>query len=389
MALAVTACVQTLQFSWRLGCSEEEAAIVFDEGRALAERSEEPAPLATLLAGYGTVRGLAGDLRGWIRYSTESAEAADRTSDPGLRSAVGIGLMVSHNSAGRLREALAFAEQTIARSREDPGLGAEVFGFSPYLFGLWFRGSLLTELGRHEEARGCLDRSAELSRQHGEAENLAWTLGGGCSTLARNTGDRRGAVARAREAVKIAEKIGSHFSRTLAYGALSGALILDGEYSEAAAAAERSLEIARGTRTGLLDEAGALVYLADAHLGLGETDRGCALAEEAAAVARRRGTRVDEARALVTLARGLLQDERAESRGRAEGALSGTLSLIDETGNEALRPFVHLEQSKLARLTGDDATQERELREAHRLFTEMGATGHAERVARELAELEG
>ncbi len=28
--------------------------------------------------------------------------------------------------------------------------------------------------------------------------------------------------------------------------------------------------------------------------------------------------------------------------------------------------------------------QERELREAHRLFTEMGATGHAERVAREL-----
>ena len=37
---------------------------------------------------------------------------------------------------------------------------------------------------------------------------------------------------------------------------------------------------------------------------------------------------------------------------------------------------------------GDDATQERELREAHRLYTEMGATGHAERLARELAELE-
>jgi adenylate cyclase len=384
LALAITACIQTLQFSWRLGCAEEEAATVFDEGRALAERSREPAQLAMLLAAYGAVRGLAGDVRDYIRYSTESAEVADRTSDLGLQSAVGITLMVSHDRAGRLREALAFAEETIARSREGPGLGAEVFGFSPYIFALWYRGRVLTEMGRYEEARRCLDRGEELSRQHGEAENLAWTVGNGYVTLAFNTGDRQAAVARAREAVEIAEKIGSHFSRTLAYGALSEAFILDGEYSEAAAAAERSLQIARDTRTGLMDEAVQLVSLADAHLGLGETDRGLVVAEEAAAVARRRSTQVYEARALVTLARGLLEDEGPELRGRAQEVLSRALSLIDETGNEALRPFVHLEQSKLARLAGDEEARERELREAHRLFTEMGATGHAERLAREL-----
>ncbi len=285
---------------------------------------------------------------------------------------------------GQIQAGLGLLMTAHARSGEDPGLGAEVFGFSPYLFALWFRGFVLTDMGRHKEARACLDRSADLSRQHGEPENLAWTLGGGCSTLARNTGDRRGAVARAREAVEIAEKIGSHFSRTLAYGALSEALILDREYREAAAAAERSLQIARDTRTGLMDETAHLASLADAHLGLGETERGCVVAEEAAAVGRRRSTQVYEARALVTLARGLLEDEGAEFRGRAEGALSRALSLIDETGNEALRPFVHLERSKLARLAGDEETRERELREAHRLFTEMGATGHAERVAKEL-----
>ena len=239
----------------------------------------------------------------------------------------------------------------------------------------------------NSSSRRYLDRSERLSRQHGEPENLAWALGN-CSTVVRNTGERQGAVARAREAVEIAEKIGSHFSRTLAYGALSTALTLDGEYSEAAAAAERSLQIARETRTGLMDEAGYLVSLADAHLGLGETDRGCALAEEAAAVARRRDTPCDEVRALVTLARGLLEGEGAEFRGRVEGALSRALSLIDETGNEALRPFVHLERSKLARLTGDEAARQRELREAHRLLVEMGATGHAERVGRELEELQ-
>jgi len=35
-------------------------------------------------------------------------------------------------------------------------------------------------------------------------------------------------------------------------------------------------------------------------------------------------------------------------------------------------------------LRGGTAACERELREAHRLYTEMGATGHAERLAEEL-----
>ncbi len=44
----------------------------------------------------------------------------------------------------------------------------------------------------------------------------------------------------------------------------------------------------------------------------------------------------------------------------------------------------YVRRAKLAALLGDDAGRERELREAQRLFTEMGATGHAERVGRAL-----
>ncbi len=47
-------------------------------------------------------------------------------------------------------------------------------------------------------------------------------------------------------------------------------------------------------------------------------------------------------------------------------------------------PRIGVERAKLARLVGDEAGRERHLREAHRLYTEMGATGHAERVAKEL-----
>jgi hypothetical protein len=47
-------------------------------------------------------------------------------------------------------------------------------------------------------------------------------------------------------------------------------------------------------------------------------------------------------------------------------------------------PVVHEVAAELARVLGDDATREHELREVHRLSTETGATEHAERTAREL-----
>jgi hypothetical protein len=47
--------------------------------------------------------------------------------------------------------------------------------------------------------------------------------------------------------------------------------------------------------------------------------------------------------------------------------------------------MVHVELAELARQSGDADGHDRELREAHRLFTEIGATGHADRLAAELA----
>jgi hypothetical protein len=54
------------------------------------------------------------------------------------------------------------------------------------------------------------------------------------------------------------------------------------------------------------------------------------------------------------------------------------------TTARGFEPHVHLERAEFARLTGDKATCERELREAHRLFLEMGATIRAAEIAKEL-----
>ena len=47
-------------------------------------------------------------------------------------------------------------------------------------------------------------------------------------------------------------------------------------------------------------------------------------------------------------------------------------------------PHVHLERAELARLSGDEAARQRELKEAHRRFTEMGAPIRAAEISKEL-----
>ena len=56
------------------------------------------------------------------------------------------------------------------------------------------------------------------------------------------------------------------------------------------------------------------------------------------------------------------------------------------SGAKSYEPFLHRERAELARLSGDEATRQQELREAQRLFTEIGAPLRAAQVAKELAQ---
>ncbi len=102
-------------------------------------------------------------------------------------------------------------------------------------------------------------------------------------------------------------------------------------------------------------------------------------------MAQRMGTRFWELGAQLALAEVLLRVEGANVRARIEEALKRAEALVDETGGEVMRPALCLYHAELARLRGDEAARTNKLREAHRLYTETGATGHAERLARELA----
>jgi tetratricopeptide (TPR) repeat protein len=125
-------------------------------------------------------------------------------------------------------------------------------------------------------------------------------------------------------------------------------------------------------------------YLAEVYLELGDPERAGALAEEAVEAAQRRGAPLAEQSSLLSLSRVLLRSQGAEAWDTAATAIERALARADQTGLVVLVPQFLVERAELARLRGEHNTCERELREAHRLYTEMGATGHARRLAREL-----
>ena len=91
-----------------------------------------------------------------------------------------------------------------------------------------------------------------------------------------------------------------------------------------------------------------------------------------------------EIRALLARAHVLIAAEGASARSRVEADLRDAAAVIEATEARVFTPQVHVERAALARVLGDAAGHQRELREAHRLFTAMGATARAEQVAREI-----
>jgi hypothetical protein len=106
--------------------------------------------------------------------------------------------------------------------------------------------------------------------------------------------------------------------------------------------------------------------------------------EVAIAVAEKRRTIGFGYRGPVTLARVLLASSGAAARSAVEAALAAAQAQVDQSGERVHQPFIHLARAELATALGDAAGRRRELREAHRLFTEMGAPIRAAAIEREL-----
>jgi hypothetical protein len=182
--------------------------------------------------------------------------------------------------------------------------------------------------------------------------------------------------------MKVAEEFGSSTHRCAALGALARAHALRGEWEAAVRTFEETIAFQNETGIGHELQGSDLASFAGALLALGQTERARETAAHAVATVIERGAPLQELQNLLALARAevALGNDVA-----VDPLLARCETLIAQVGAWAYRAHLVEVRAERARQRGDAAGWRALLTEAHRLFSETGATGHAARLARELS----
>jgi tetratricopeptide (TPR) repeat protein len=335
-----------------------------------------------MLLNFASLYGTHGELFSGMAELEEAFVLGTQSDDPELRFTVQEEKIDRLQFTGRLAEAAARADTYVELGRA-LAPGSVVRSWLPVAWSLARRAWVWIELGRLEAAEVALRECLEQLRGNVRVEPESWveTLLAKRAALA---GDGDAALFHARRGFVLAEKIGSNLSRIWAEESLGVGLACAGDPNAAVEHLDAALRIARETRTWLTIEAELLAHLAEARLGAGEAEAAQRTAAEAIETARRKQTPVWEAQAHLALARVLLARSGAGAQDEIERALGSARSLIERTEARVFEPHVFELRAELARRLGDEAGAGRALREAQRLFSGIGAPGHAARVARRL-----
>jgi class 3 adenylate cyclase len=121
--LRLRCCPQILLGLWYGGASEDEAALVFNEGRELADRARDLRSLAFLNSAYAVIR-LGHGAADHLDFAREAARLADEVGD--LRSRLGAygALTRSLLFAGLIPEAVTRGQDLLQEAGEDRSLEA-------------------------------------------------------------------------------------------------------------------------------------------------------------------------------------------------------------------------------------------------------------------------
>ncbi len=375
--LGATACSRLLYLASRMGCAPDEATAVFEEGNAWAEATDNARLKIAVLYNYSrTWTYCVGDQYRCLDLLEEvlriAIVAGDREAQFFVQAMTGMVLC----SAGRPRDGLVMAEAALEHAAGDMALGSDVMGFSPYVFALTTRGVCRHALGHGEEGGRDAEQAVTLSSQLPSLD-----LVGLChffaSWITFEQGDAAATMRHALAELDVASKVGNPSQEVMGHCALGSAHLVGGKWNEAVAAFDRCLELMRNHHTGLFVQALTLDRLAEALLGAGDTERARAVVDEAIAMAEKRGALGWGYRGPATKARVLLRSSGAAVRSEVEGSLAAAQTQVDRSGERIHQPHIHLARGELAAVLGDAAGRARELGEAHRLFTEMGATARA------------
>jgi adenylate cyclase len=375
-ALRSTSRLMLIAIGWRLGADVDEARRLFGEGTEIAERIGDQATLALLHGGLGLTLGTCGgDIPEWVRLADRGVQIAERVGDPNLIVSALVAAVYPRVLLGRPEEALEGANRILELTAQDPQLGAGMIVANPRAMAASFRALPLMSQGRLSEARRTLAEGAELCRRW-DRESLGWTHGYHC-LMAVYGAEPAGndTVTHARQAVEIAEALGDAFSRAFSSGWLGVVHAMVGELDQARHCFERTLALIDEGGAGLDLEPLVRQWRAEALDASGEHEQAVAEIELALRLTEERGVRAYSAGVRCSLAEMLIERRDPGDAERVEGLIDEAEAVAREIGARLDLVAIARARAGLSELRGDLDGRKRALNESLELARSIDAGG--------------
>jgi class 3 adenylate cyclase/tetratricopeptide (TPR) repeat protein len=377
---AITATVST---GWRLGLEESYVEPLIDEARTIAERLDDLEFACRVVSNWAVFVSNRGDVRRALGLKAEACAMLGDGMSAETQASTHMGSSYMCYCAGRYEEALDHATEIVRHAEGDHECGLRNIGFPLWSNGLRFRALILIHMGRYDEARATLGRAEDVLAGEPRSEVQPWVLGdrGRLAVLAGADSDDEQRPS-ALEALDYNERAGSNFSRASSLMQCCWAHGLAGDWDQAAQSARSALDFAREKRVFLQE--GGLVYsgLAWALRNGGRYDEATEVALQGIEWSQSQGLLDQQAMCRVEGAASLRESRGVDAFAEIEELLAPVEGIIESTGGRASLPRLVEERARLAALRGDDARPL--LEQALAIYRELGATGHAGRLQREL-----
>ena len=282
---------QIVNFAWREGLTAGDVEPYYVEALGIASSLGDMRAITLVTAAYGRALASTGSAVDYVAKVSEARALLDPQKHAGLRVLLTAILCHALRLAGDLRTALAENDDALANANLVEEQDQQTLGFRVPIWIKGMRSQILAMMGRFDEARALAaeliagdEASVDVLHRllaHATMTDIAWGLGDAA------LGAEHSAAAH-----RLGEKSGNPY--LMVYGRAYAGLgqTMRGEFSEATTTLSETLREARRRKAGLENEARMLGDLAYVQLLAGLSERGRATAEEAAAVARRRGAKI-------------------------------------------------------------------------------------------------
>ena len=282
---------QIVNFSWREGLTAADVDPYYVEALDIARSLNDMRAITLVTAAYARALASSGSAIDYVAKVSEAMALLDPEKHAGLNVLLTAVRCHAFKHAGNLRAALADNDAALANVDKVDDQDQQTLGFKVPVWIKGMRGQILTMMGRFDEARGLAteliagdDATVDVLHRmlaHGIMVDIAWGLGDVALATEHSALNHR-----------LGEKSGNPYLMVYGRAYVGVSQAMRGELSEATTTLSEALRFARHRHAALENEARMLGDLAHVQLKAGLVERARATAEEATAVAHRRGAKI-------------------------------------------------------------------------------------------------